>query len=396
MTDSVLYEVRTADNGMKLGLATLNAPQTLNGLSLDMARSLSDQLQAWAADPDVVVVILQGAGEKAFCAGGDLHSLYQSMQDAPRGEPWANRYAREFFEVEYRLDYRIHTYPKPILCWGHGYVMGGGIGLMMGASHRVVSETARLAMPEISIGLFPDVGGSWLLNRMPGGTGLFLALTGAQLNASDAFFAGLADFHVRGADWPSLLDALLQQPWAGGHGSAGREGFGPRSINDGLLRRALNAMQPAQLLEPGPLRQHAFLINSLCAGTRLPEIYEEVAALADHSDPWLAKAAKTMLAGAPGSARLAFALQQRSRQRSLEDVFRTEYVAALVCAAQGDLAEGIRALLIDKDRNPRWNPATLPAADDAWVRQFFHEPWPAGVEHPLADLGAGPYTAGAD
>ena len=391
MTDSVLYEVRTADNGMKLGLATLNAPQTLNGLSLEMARSLSGQLEGWAADPDIAVVILQGAGDKAFCAGGDLHSLYQSMQQAPRGEPWANRYVREFFEVEYRLDYRIHTYPKPVLCWGHGYVMGGGIGLMMGASHRVVSETARLAMPEVSIGLFPDVGGSWLLNRMPGGTGLFLALTGAQLNTSDAFFAGLADFHVSSADWPSLLDALLREPWAGGRGDGG-EGFGPRSINDGLLRRALNAMQPAEVLTPGPLRQHAFLINNLCTGTRLPDIYAEVAALADHSDPWLAKAAKTMLAGAPGSVRLAFALQQRLRQRSLEDVFRTEYVAALVCAAQGDLAEGIRALLIDKDKNPRWNPPTLEAADDAWVQQFFHEPWPAGTDHPLADLGAGPYA----
>ena len=130
--------------------------------------------------------------------------------------PWANAYARRrFFELEYRLDYRIHTYPKPVLCWGHGIVMGGGIGLMMGASHRVVSEASRLAMPEVSIGLFPDVGGSWLLNCMPGRIGMFLALTGAQLNTADAFFAGLADFRLDHADWPKLLESLQDQPWAG-------------------------------------------------------------------------------------------------------------------------------------------------------------------------------------
>ncbi|WP_233236742.1 enoyl-CoA hydratase/isomerase family protein [Bordetella sp. LUAb4] len=390
MSDSVLYEERATRNGMKIGVATLNAPQTLNGLSLDMARSLTHRLNEWAQDPDVALVLLQGAGDKAFCAGGDLHGLYRSMRETAGQGAWANVYAREFFEVEYRLDYQIHAYPKPILCWGHGYVMGGGIGLMMGASHRVVSEHSRLGMPEVSIGLFPDVGGSWLLNRMPGSTGLFLALTGAQLNTSDAFFAGLADFHVRHADWPALVESLLDQPWAGARGGAstGTEGsFAPRSINDGLLRRALIALEPSETLEPGPLRQHSYMINNLCSGTRLDEIHAEVAALADHADPWLAKAAKTMLAGSPGTVRLAFTLQQRLRQRSLDDVFRAEYVAALVAAAHGDFAEGIRALLIDKDRQPRWQPATLAQASEVWVQKFFEEPWPSHIPHPLADLG---------
>lgn len=392
MNEPVLFEERPTENGMRIGVATLNAPQTLNGLSLEMAHLLDRRLVTWAADPGVAVVVLQGAGEKAFCAGGDLQGLYRSMREAPRDDPWANRYAREFFEVEYRLDYRIHAYPKPIVCWGNGFVMGGGIGLMMGASHRVVSETAKLAMPEISIGLFPDVGGSWLLNRMPGNTGMFLALTGAQLNPSDAFFAGLADFHVRQADWPGFLAQLLTLPWAGSTGAIGVEeegrSFAPRSINDGLLRQALLALEPAEALAPGPLKQHSFQINHLCAGTDLDEIYENVAALAQHDDPWLAKAARTMLAGSPGTARLAFTLLQRMRQRSLEDVFRTEYVAALHAAAHGDFAEGIRALLIDKDRKPRWNPATIEAADKRWVLKFFEEPWPEGQPHPLADLGA--------
>ena len=129
----------------------------------------------------------------------------------------------------------------------------------------------------------------------------------------------------------------------------------PRSINDGLLRRALTALEPQTPLDPGHLRQHSFLINNLCSGNRLDEIYEELAALKDHDDPWLARAASTMLAGSPGSVRLSFALQQRMRLRSLDDVFRAEYIAALACAAHGDFAEGIRALLIDKDKRPRWN-----------------------------------------
>ncbi len=388
MNTSVLFEERTAANGMRIGIATLNSPQTLNGLSLEMVDLLTERLNAWENDAGLALVVLQGAGEKAFCAGGDLHGLYRSMKDNAGKSTWSNEHARLFFEREYRLDYHIHTYAKPIVCWGHGIVMGGGIGLMMGASHRVVSETSRLAMPEVSIGLFPDVGGSWLLNRMPGRIGVFLALTGAMINTADAFFTGLADFRLNHADWPQFLSSLEELPWAGRAGASSDEAIAPRSLNDGLLRRALMALEPQAPLEPGHLRQHSFLINSLCSGNHLDEIYEELAALKDHDNPWLARAAKTMLAGSPGSVRLAFTLQQRMRLRSLDDVFRAEYVAALACTSHGDLAEGIRALLIDKDKQPHWNPATLEQASEAWVQQFFAEPWPDGQPHPLADLGS--------
>lgn len=381
----VLFEERFTDNGMRLGIATLNQPQALNSLSLEMVDLLLERLNAWAADPLVAVVILQGAGEKAFCAGGDLQGLYKSMREHAGQGAWANVYARQFFEHEYRLDYRIHTYPKPILCWGRGIVMGGGVGLMMGASHRVVSTDARVAMPEVSIGLFPDVGGSWLLNRMPGRLGLFLALTGAQINASDAIYTGLADYVLDPARWDALCETLQQQPWAG---NPSKGGPAARSINDGLLRRTLLTFAPPQDDTPGPLRQHAFIINGLCGETRLEDIHAEIATLENHSDAWLARAAKTMLAGSPGSARLAYLLQQNTRLRSLEDVFRMEYAVALnCCAATGGLAEGIRALLIDKDKNPRWQPATLKEATNAWGQAFFEESWPSDMEHPLADLG---------
>src|SRR5690606_29627114 len=146
-------------------------------------------------------VMLRGEGDRAFSAGGDLHGLYTAMQCNAAGDPWANTHARRFFEVEYRLDYQIHTYPKPILCWASGIVMGGGVGLMMGGSHRVVTDTTRFAMPEISIGLFPDVGGTWMLARLPGGVGTFLAMTGAQLGAVDCMAFGLADYSVRADGW---------------------------------------------------------------------------------------------------------------------------------------------------------------------------------------------------
>jgi enoyl-CoA hydratase/carnithine racemase len=214
----VLAETLAADNGSLIGVLTLSAEKTLNALSLPMVELLSAQLAAWAYDERIAMVLLQGAGDKAFCAGGDLHNLYSTMMahraSRQAGEVLGNGYANEFFAREYTLDYRIHTYPKPILCWGHGIVMGGGIGLMAGASHRVATEKTRLAMPETGIGLFPDVGGSWFLSRMPGGTGRFLALTGASINAADARYVGLADRVLAHADKPQVLAALLRQPWS--------------------------------------------------------------------------------------------------------------------------------------------------------------------------------------
>jgi len=198
----VLLSERATGDGRLIGIASLNSPRTLNGFSLDMAHLLDARLQRWADDERIVCVLLQGAGEKAFCAGGDLRALYQSMQTyraSGSDDILTNTYAADFFALEYRLDYRIHTYTKPIICWGHGIVMGGGIGLMAGASHRVVSEHSKLAFPEITIGLFPDVGGSWLLNRVPQYGGRFLALTGAPLNAGDAIYARLADYRKHAA-----------------------------------------------------------------------------------------------------------------------------------------------------------------------------------------------------
>ena len=371
----VLFEEQPAANGKRIGIATLNAPRTLNGFSLPMAHLLHERLVAWAADDGIALVVLQGAGEKAFCAGGDLHSLYQSMRayrDAGCTDVHDNAYAAEFFDVEYRVDYLIHTYAKPILCWGHGIVMGGGIGLMSGASHRVVSERSKLAFPEITVGLFPDVGGSWLLPRVPGKGGLFLALTGAPLNAGDAIYAGLADIHIAEAQRPAVFSALAQVHWSD-----------DAKRNHEQLSALLQ--QHASDAATGPLLRNAATVDALCEGNDVATVVAAIAAL-HTDDAWLQTAQATLAAGAPGSARLAWELQRRAAGASLADVYRFEYIAALHCAAHGDFAEGIRALLIDKDRTPRWEPATLAEATPQWAQTFFVSPW-GDAAHPLADLG---------
>jgi enoyl-CoA hydratase/carnithine racemase len=370
--DSILFDELACTNGKRVVIATLNRPQTLNGLSLEMTRLLDDKLTQSAADPDVVMVVLRGAGEKAFCAGGDLHGLYHEMQ-AHAGKPAReNAYACDFFAEEYALDYLIHTYPKPILVWGDGIVMGGGMGLMAGASHRVVTERSRLAMPEISIGLFPDVGGSWLLNRAPGRTGVFLGLTGAQLGASDAMLAGMADYAVPSEAFDSLMADITQAAWQNAY-----EDF--QRLSDILAAKAL------QDLPIGPLRQHFDLIERLCGGYELEAIAQNLQSLVDHEDPWLARAAKTFNAGCPATARLSWILWRCARQLSLADIFRMEWGVAVECAARGNFQEGIRAVLIDKDRNPKWQPATLQETAGDWCNPYFavsiDDP-----EHPLRHL----------
>ncbi|AMO93511.1 enoyl-CoA hydratase/isomerase family protein [Collimonas fungivorans] len=378
-----LFEELTAENGKRIGLATLNVEKTLNAISLEMVDLLDQQLRAWAADPQLAMVVLQAAGEKAFCAGGDLQGLYRTMldqhathkQENTQEDIRSNSYACDFFEREYRLDYLIHTYPKPILAWGHGIVMGGGIGLMAGASHRVVTEKSRLAMPEITIGLYPDVGGTWFLNRMPGQAGLFLALSGASIGAADAIFARLADYQVSHAQKQAVLAALLSQPWDGRQ-------------DDVLLGQVLLDAQDqgaaAFAGAPVPLQQHFALINRLCSAPTLAQVVENIVTLATE-DQWLQRGIATLVAGSPGSAWLSHALQKRARHMSLAEIFRLEYVVSLHCAARTDFAEGIRALIIDKDRQPKWQPATLAAVTNDWGDGFFANPW-SEKTHPLADL----------
>jgi enoyl-CoA hydratase/carnithine racemase len=371
--DSVLFEMIACDNGKLVGMATLNQPKTLNGLSLEMTRLLDRKLKDWVVDNNVALVIVRGAGEKAFCAGGDLHSLHHEMT-LHQGKPArSNQYVCDFFAEEYALDYLIHTYPKPILVWADGIVMGGGMGLMAGASHRVVTERSRLAMPEISIGLFPDVGGSWLLAKAPGRTGVFLGLTGAQIGASDSILAGMADHALPSGCFDSVIAGIKAGNW-----QARYEDFqGLSNLLSGLA---------IEDLPIGPLRQHFDLIQRTCEGYELEVIGQKIAKLAEHEDAWLARAGKTYSAGCPATARLSWILWRCARQLSLADVFRMEWGVAIECAASGTFTEGIRAVLIDKDRSPKWQPPTLQETAGHWCDPYFaisiDDP-----DHPLRHLG---------
>lgn len=372
MTEAaVLFDTISTASGHHFGRATLNAPASLNALSLPMVDLLHPQLQAWAQDTSIAGVLLDAAGDKAFCAGGDVVGLCQAIRALPPGQVPPE--ASAFFEREYRLDHTIHTYPKPIVCWGHGFVMGGGIGLMAGASHRVVTPRSRLAMPEISIGLYPDVGGSWLLSRLPGKTGAFLALTGAHLNAADALFAGLADFLCPHEAHAGLLAGIAAASWRG-------EQAGDAAQLSHLLEQLGAGTEPPASL----LRTHFDRINATIGHDGLDGIAPRLAALAQNADPWLAQAGATFAKGSPTSAVLGLEMQRRARHLSLADAFRLELQASVGCCAHPDFAEGVRALLVDKDKAPRWTPATLTEVTPAWIEDHlcprFEGP------HPLADL----------
>lgn len=368
---AVLFETLQTASGHRFGRATLNTPASLNALSLAMVDLLDPQLQAWAQDPTIAGVLLDAQGDKAFCAGGDVVGLCHAIRAMPQGEVPPE--AAAFFEREYRLDHRIHCYPKPLVCWGHGFVMGGGIGLMAGASHRVATLKTRMAMPEISIGLYPDVGGSWILSRMPGRTGAFLALTAAHLNAADALFAGLADFVVPHERHGALLQALCSTAWQG-----------EQAADAARLSHLLETLGQGVTLPPSPLRTHFDRINEVIGHDRVQDIAPRLAALAGEADPWLAQAGQTFAKGSPTSAALGLEMQHRARHLSLADTFRLELQASVGCCAHPDFAEGVRALLVDKDKNPRWQPATLDEVTPAWLEDHLR-PRFAGP-HPLADL----------
>ncbi|MDM0112288.1 enoyl-CoA hydratase/isomerase family protein [Variovorax sp. J22R133] len=367
MADCVLFDEISTACGRRFGHATLNSAATLNALSLDMIDRLGPMLATWAKDERVAGVVLDALGEKAFCAGGDLQHLYASMRDTAKGEVPVQ--AARFFEREYRLDYQIHTFPKPILCWGNGIVMGGGIGLLAGASHRVATPRTRLAMPEISLGLYPDVGGSWFLRRAPGKSGLFLALTGAPMNALDARFVGLVDFVLAHDLKAHVLGSLASHHW-----------FDSPEQNSAQLSHILGQSASHEGLPESQVRKHYDLIDATIGHDSLADIARRLQALALRDDPWLSQAAMTFVKGSPTSAALSFALWRRVLHLSMADVLRLEYHVSVACARFGDFAEGIRALIIDKDRNPRWRPASLAEVGDAHIQSFMQ---PA---HPLADL----------
>jgi len=355
-----------------VGFITLNRPKALNALSLPMVRELLATLQAWRDDPALRVVAIRGTNKVGrpgspeslfggFCAGGDIRFFHQA---ALAGDPALD----EFFTAEYTLNYLIHSYPKPFIAFMDGMVMGGGMGIGQGARVRIVTEQTRMAMPETNIGLFPDVGGGYFLSRCPGHVGEYLALTGDVIGADDAVAFGLADVNIEAARLPALWEALAAQSFAGA--------------------AEVNAWIATNLI--------ADYERPVWAGSRFDQYFSllrvkhMVDALEASPDAWALKTAATLRKRSPLMLHVTLEQIRRARTMGLADELRMERGMMHYCfhgrpGASSEAVEGIRALAIDKDFHPRWQPARIEDVKPAMVAAFFESPWPADA-HPLRAL----------
>lgn len=312
-----------------LGLVTLNRPRAINALTHGMVLAMTGQLSQWAGDGAVRVVMIRGAGERGLCAGGDIRSIHQA---ALAGDPWPIRFWRD----EYRLNLLISAFPKPVVALMHGIVMGGGIGLSAHASHRIVTETARIAMPEVGIGLIPDVGGTFLLSRAPGELGTHLGLTGDGVGAADAIALGFADRHM-----PMSAAAGLPERLAG---ARNRDEIGR------ILRAVTTPAGKAPLL-----RQQGWIDRAYAAD----EVETICARLRESGEPAAGEALRAIEGHAPTSLKVTLRALRKARSMDLASCLDMELALVSHCFASPDLTEGIRAAIIDKDRRPRWSPARL-------------------------------------
>lgn len=364
-TTLVLVEEIDAGKG-KLGLLTLNSEKTLNSITLEMVNILTANLKKWAKDDAIKAVILRGAGDKAFCAGGDVQALYQSAINPVDGICVE---AENFFFHEYQLDYLIHTYDKPIICFGNGIVMGGGLGLMAGASHRVVTETSRIAMPEITIGLFPDVGSTIFLNQIPYNLGYFFALTGAQMNAKDAQFCRLADYVIQWKDYDDLISSLKLISW-----QSDVEG------NHQLISHLLKEKSCDPLVLPeGNVAHNLSTLENACRHNSLSRMIEAINEF-DSDNAWLTKAKQTLHNGSALASLVIYEQLKRHLYVDLQSAFISEYTLMCNMVKQADFVEGVRALLIDKDKQPKWLYEDVQRIPASLIDSLFASRWQV---HPL-------------
>jgi enoyl-CoA hydratase len=317
-----------------LGRITLNRPKALNSLTRDMCVEMKRALDAWAGDASVKAVAIDAVPGRAFCAGGDIRALY----DDPK------HYAPQFYADEYRLNARIKHYPKPYVAVIDGLCMGGGVGVSVHGGTRVVSENVTFAMPETAIGFFPDVGGSYFLPRLPGELGMYLALTGARLKAADLIYAGVYTHFVRAEKIGGIAARL----------AAGE-------TPDKIL---------AELSEhPGdaPLAQHRAAIDRAFAASSVENILQVLA----REGEWGAETVKVLRTKSPIAMKVTFRLMHEGKKLEFDDCMRLEYRLAVRAAASSDFREGVRAVVIDKDQDPKWDPPSLELVSDAAVAKYF-------------------------
>jgi enoyl-CoA hydratase len=327
----------------RVGRLTLNRPKALHALTLDMIRLITRALVAWKNDPSVELVILDHAGERGFCAGGDIKS-------AVTGGP-----SREFFYEEYQLNAFMFGYPKPMAVFLDGIVMGGGVGLAMPCRYRVATEKTLFAMPETAIGLFPDVGGGWWLPRLPGESGMWLALTGARIKTADCLLLGIATDVVKSEQVEAVKREILAAPG---------------EIEEILTRYETDAGEPAIAL-------HRDAMDRLFGGDSVEAVF---AAIAASDDPWATAQLDILKARSPTAMKVAFRqLREGRERRSFDEQMLVETRIGSRVSYSHDFAEGVRAVLIDRDNRPQWDPPTLEKVDPAAIDAIF-APLPAEEE----------------
>ncbi len=334
------------DRRRPLILVTLNRPKALNALSRAMCVELLERLVSWEEDPGVAAVVIRGAGERAFCAGGDVVAIYESA----RGD---GRVAADFFHAEYRMNRALYHFAKPVISLVDGLVMGGGVGISAHGSHWVATERTLFAMPETGIGLFPDVGGSYFLPRLPDALGTYLGLTGARIKAADCRFTGIASDYCESGQLDALVEALATADWA-----------------DDLEATATRVLAEAAA-DPGPapLAEQAEAIARCFSQDTVEGI---VAALEAEDTAWAEETRRGLVERcSPTSLKLTLRQLRQGLALDFDQAMVMEYRLARACVAGHDLAEGIRAAVIDKDRTPKWRPATLDAVTDEMVAAHF-------------------------
>jgi enoyl-CoA hydratase/carnithine racemase len=346
-----------AMGSFRLGRITLNNPRALNALNFEMFRLMAGKLQEWKDREDIACLFLSSDSDKAFSSGGDIRSLAAELR-----KDTSTIFAREFFAYQYFVDYLIQVYPKPILCWADGITIGGGVGIMNGASHRVVTERTVMAMPEISLGFFPDVGSTYFLNHLPEGLGIFLGLTGTRFNGVDAVAVKMADGFISSDKKKIVVAELLRLPWTGDPQKdrnilteflAGRNEI--RNSRSSRLLRQLSSIQRLTNRES---------IEQVDAAFRRLKTTNE----------WLQAALGGYFAGSPTSAKVIFEQLKRGKDLSLKEAFLREWDMAMSFCFRSDFYEGIRALLLDKDRRPAWDPPSLAEVRDEEIEQYFTRP----------------------
>ena len=340
------------ENKGGIGFITLNRPAALNALTLNMARLMNERLEIWEHDPQIRAVVVAGAGGKAFCSGGDVKAVALDGLAARAGQSNGDL-GRDFFREEYTLNFRIQRFPKPYIALIDGIVMGGGKGISAHGSHRVVSEKTLFAMPETSIGFFPDVGGGYFLPRCPGQTGLYLALTSARVGAADALAIGFATHFVASVKFPDMIRALADIKWT----------QDAKSCVDAVLARF-----SSQIEEEAVTQMYRAEIDRCFSFNRIEEI---ILALVQEKTPWADETLKSLALMSPFSLKLALRQIRAGAKMNFAEVMTMEYRLSQACMRLHDFYEGIRAALIDKDRNPQWNPARLEDVSDLRIEECF-------------------------